>query len=98
MRRLLLLILVVTLANGASAQTPRPAQSGPVPYARPNTPGMPTPPPDDPMSRFFFPPEFIMQHQGDIGLSDAQRNAISKELQAAQAKFVDMQWKMSGEM
>jgi Spy/CpxP family protein refolding chaperone len=51
----------------------------------------------DPFGRFLFPPELVMQHQGEIGLTDAQRTALSSAIQQAQGKFVDVQWKLSGE-
>jgi Spy/CpxP family protein refolding chaperone len=51
----------------------------------------------DPFGRFLFPPELVMQHQGEINLTDAQRTALSTAIQQAQAKFVDVQWKLSGE-
>jgi Spy/CpxP family protein refolding chaperone len=47
--------------------------------------------------RSFFPPELVMQHQSEIGLQDAQRTALTSALQQAQAKFMDMQWKLSAE-
>jgi Spy/CpxP family protein refolding chaperone len=51
----------------------------------------------DPLMRFLFPPELIMQHQSEISLTDAQRTAITTAMQQAQGKFVDMQFKLSGE-
>jgi Spy/CpxP family protein refolding chaperone len=38
-----------------------------------------------------------MQHQSEIGLSDAQRAALTSAIQQAQAKFMDGQWKLSAE-
>ena len=52
--------------------------------------------PDD-WGRNFFPPELVMQHQSEIGLQDAQRAALTSAIQQAQAKFMDMQWKLSAE-
>lgn len=51
----------------------------------------------DPIMRFLFPPDLIMQHQSEIGLTDAQRTTISTAMQQAQGKFVDLQFKLSGE-
>jgi len=66
----------------------------------------PTPRPDrtppaaaeDPLARFLYPPELIMAHQEAIGLSDKQRTAIQDAVKEAQAKLVDMQFRMSGEV
>ena len=38
-----------------------------------------------------------MQHQAEIGLQDAQRAALTSAVQQAQAKFMDVQWKLSAE-
>lgn len=51
----------------------------------------------DPFARFLFPPELVMQHQGEIGLTDAQRATLTTAIQQAQAKFVDAQFKLSAE-
>jgi Spy/CpxP family protein refolding chaperone len=51
----------------------------------------------DPFGRFLFPPELVMQHQGEINLQDSQRAALQSAIQQAQAKFVDVQWKLSAE-
>jgi Spy/CpxP family protein refolding chaperone len=51
----------------------------------------------DPMMRFLFPPELIMQHQSEIGLTDAQRSTITTAMQQAQGRFVDFQFKLSGD-
>jgi hypothetical protein len=52
---------------------------------------------EDPLARFLFPPELVMTNQQALGLSDKQRSTIQQEMQQAQAKFTDLQWKMSGE-
>ncbi len=51
----------------------------------------------DPFARFLFPPELVMQHQGEIGLTDAQRNTLMTQIQQAQSKFVEVQFKLSAE-
>ncbi|MEO8334803.1 MAG: hypothetical protein ABI664_07515 [bacterium] len=57
----------------------------------------PQPGQDDPFSRFLFPPELVMQHQMEIGLTDAQRTALTTAIQQAQSKFVEAQFKLSAE-
>lgn len=54
-------------------------------------------PGQDPLARFLFPPELVMSHQQAIGLSDRQRTAIQQDLQRAQGKFTDLQWRMSAD-
>jgi Spy/CpxP family protein refolding chaperone len=38
-----------------------------------------------------------MANQNALSLTDRQRSTIQQEMQQAQAKFTDLQWKMSGE-
>ena len=51
----------------------------------------------DPFARLLFPPELVMQHQGEINLQDSQRTALQAAIGQAQTKFVDAQWKLSAE-
>jgi Spy/CpxP family protein refolding chaperone len=44
--------------------------------------------------RELFPPQLIMRHQSEIGLTDAQRQAITKEMTAAQSEVVELRWKL----
>jgi Spy/CpxP family protein refolding chaperone len=61
--------------------------------------GAETPSPgEDPLGRHLFPPERVMGHAQEIGLDDAQRNAIRKEVQKAQSKFLDLQFDLQTEM
>jgi Spy/CpxP family protein refolding chaperone len=66
--------------------------------ADPPGPGHPPGPHDDPLAQSFFPPELVMEHQGEIGLQDSQRSAIQEELKKTQAIFLDRQWKLAGEV
>ena len=69
------------------------AAQGPPAGQRPPGP----PPGQEDWGRNFFPPELVMQHQAEIGLQDTQRTALTSAVQQAQAKFMDMQWKLSAE-
>ena len=84
MRHSILAFAFVLSAASLAAQGPPPGQRAPGPG------------PDD-WSRSFFPPELVMQHQSEIGLQDSQRTALTSALQGAQAKFMDIQWKLSAE-
>jgi Spy/CpxP family protein refolding chaperone len=75
------LALLLAASRAAVAQNPGPG------------PG----PGEDPLARFLFPPELVMSHQQAIGLSERQRSAIQQELQKAQGKFSDLQWRMSSD-
>ena len=79
--------LVTAMAGRLAAQGPPGQQGG-------------GPPPgggQDPFARFLFPPELVMQHQGEINLQDAQRTTLQTAIQQAQSKFVDAQWRLSAE-
>jgi len=44
--------------------------------------------------RQLFPPSLIMRQQGDIGLTAAQREAITKELAETQKAMLDVRWQL----
>ncbi len=54
------------------------------------------PPGNDPVAEALFPPELVMTHQQDLGLSDSQRTAIQSEIQTAQKHFTQVQWQLAG--
>lgn len=85
---------IVVLALLIAPFTARLDAQGPPPGA---PPGQQPRPEQDPFGRFLFPPELVMQHQGEINLQDAQRAALQQAIQQAQTKFVDAQWKLSAE-
>ena len=66
-----------------SAQQPRPPQP---------------PPENDPMAEALFPPELVMQHQREIGLTDEQRAFMRGEIQRVTARFNELQWQMQDAM
>jgi Spy/CpxP family protein refolding chaperone len=55
-------------------------------------------PPADPLAENLFPPELVMQHQSDIGLTEEQRNALIAEVQKAQERFNDLQQRLQKEV
>jgi Spy/CpxP family protein refolding chaperone len=84
MKRSILAFAFVLSAASVAAQGPPAGQRGPGPG-------------QDDWGRNFFAPELVMQHQAEIGLQDAQRAALTSAVQQAQAKFMDVQWKLSAE-
>lgn len=46
----------------------------------------------DPISAQILPPDLILKHQKAIGLTDAQRRAITAEVKIVQGRLVDLQW------
>jgi len=55
-------------------------------------------PPGDPLAENLFPPELVMQHQSDIGLTAEQRNALIAEVQKAQERLNDLQQRLQKEV
>lgn len=54
--------------------------------------------PGDPIGDHLFPPELVMQHQRAIGLSEDQKSYIMGEIQKAQTRFTESQWRLQGEV
>ena len=53
--------------------------------------------PDDPIAAQLFPPEAVMARQQQIGLTSAQRKAITGAITALQSKVMEIQWEMTSE-
>ena len=52
----------------------------------------------DAIAEHLFPPELIMSNQNAIGLDDKQKNAIRAEVQRAQTRFSEVQWRLHDAM
>lgn len=103
MRKIMITIgLMTCLTTGSAAQqqalcivdggTPQPCVP---PIA---TRGQQAPGPEDPLARFFYPPELVMANQNAIALSERQRSEIVDAIKDAQGRFVDLQFRMSAEV
>ncbi len=55
-------------------------------------------PPEDPIFASLFPAELVMQHRRAIGLTDEQRDAISRMIQELQGRVVSIQWELLDDM
>ena len=77
-------------AGAASAQEPQPDQ--------PQKPRMPPPPPPDMLDNSVFPPDVIMQHQRELGLTDEQKAFMRGEINKTSARFNDLQWQLQDAM
>src|SRR5436309_130271 len=86
-RALGIALALAVLGSGAASQQPSPGPGGP--------PGAPRP--EDPLARFLFPPELVMQQQRAIGLKPEQRTTITRVIQEFQTKVLDLQWQMQDE-
>src|SRR5437879_266952 len=82
-------LLILVMAAGAllgvalvSAQQPPP----------------PPPPPMDPLGDVMFPPELIMGHTRDLGITDEQKSFMRAEIQKSTARFNELQWQVQDAM
>ena len=55
----------------------------------------PQPPPQDPFGDSLFPPELVMQHQEEIGLTEEQKNFLKTESRKAALRFTELQWQLA---
>lgn len=58
---------------------------------------LPTREPLGPIESRLFPPELVMDHQGELGIDGVQRDAILREVQRGQAEMLRLQWDLQGE-
>lgn len=49
------------------------------------------------LMRNFYEPRLIIRHQQAIGLTDKQRDAITKEMQSAASQFIELRTKLASE-
>jgi len=50
-----------------------------------------------PVESKLFAPELVMEHQGAIGVTPAQRDSILKEVERGQAEMLHLQWDLNGD-
>lgn len=53
--------------------------------------------PEPPFMRHLFPPELVMRNQHEVGLSEAQRKAITGAIHDTQGRVLEIQWKLQDE-
>ena len=87
------LLIGTVFVRQQQAQTPQPAQPRP-----PNANMPPNPPNPDPLADVMFPPDFIMGHARQLGLSDEQKAFMRGEIQKTVSSFNELQWKLQDEM
>lgn len=45
----------------------------------------------------LYPPELVMDHQGELGIDPKQRDALLREIEKGQSEMVRLQWDLQGE-
>ena len=61
-------------------------------------PPRPPQPPMDPLGDVMFPPEMIMGHAREIGLTDEQKAFMRGEIQKTTTRFLELQWQLQDAM
>ena len=72
------------------AQQPSPNAMSP----GPQRPPQPPPPNMDPLADVMFPPEMIMGHARELGITDEQKTFMRGEIQKTTARFLELQWQL----
>jgi Spy/CpxP family protein refolding chaperone len=55
-------------------------------------------PDQDPLGRYVFPPELVMQHQQQIELTAEQKNYLRSEVKQVTVRFTELQWQLQDAM
>ena len=79
---ILVIGIIFTVVFASAQQSPQPQQ----------------PPDNDPLAQFIFPPELVMQHQREIGLTDEQKAFLRGEIQRVTLRFTELQWQLQDSM
>ena len=85
------------------AQQPAPPAMPPsptTPSVPPRAPQPPQPPqpPMDPLGDVMFPPDLIMGHARELGITDEQKTFMRGEIQKTTTRFLDLQWQLQDAM
>ena len=81
--------LTVALTSAQQPQPPEP-QEQPRPAHPPMAMG--------PLSDAMFPPDMIMMHTRDLGLTDEQKAFMRREIQRTTTRFNELQWQLQDAM
>jgi Spy/CpxP family protein refolding chaperone len=104
MKKKIAVVVTVMLAGvllGAmlvSAQEPQQPPQQPQPPQPQAQPRPPHPPMNDPFGDAMFPPDLIMQHTRDLGLTDEQKAYMRGEIQKTTTRFNELQWQLQDAM
>lgn len=60
-------------------------------------PGPPARPPMDAVSRHLVPPDAVMAHQAELGVTEAQRERFQQIMSRFQSEVVELQWRQQAE-
>jgi Spy/CpxP family protein refolding chaperone len=87
-------VLGAVLVSAQQPQQPAQQPQPPEPQSQPRPPH----PPMDPLGDSMFPPDLIMQHTRDLGLTDEQKSYMRAEIQKTTMRFNELQWQLQDSM
>ncbi|HYR76808.1 MAG TPA: hypothetical protein VEM96_13290 [Pyrinomonadaceae bacterium] len=87
-------VLGAVLVSAQQPQQPPQQPQPPEPQSQPRPPH----PPMDPLGDSMFPPDLIMQHTRDLGLTDEQKSYMRGEIQRTTMRFNELQWQLQDSM
>ena len=93
MKKILLALLVTACARSG----PLPGDSVTDAGVTLSPPKMNTAPPVGAIEATLFPPELVMENQGAIGITNEQRDALTKEIDKGQSERTRLQWQLDAE-
>ena len=67
-------------------------------FPGPQRPPQPPPPNMDPLGDVMFPPEMIMGHARELGITDEQKTFMRGEIQKTTTRFLELQWQLQDAM
>jgi Spy/CpxP family protein refolding chaperone len=94
---LIVAILSATVLVGIPLLRAQQPPQNATPPAQPRVPVAPVPP-MDPLGDVMFPPDMIMGHAREIGLTDEQKAFMRGEIQRTTTHFLELQWQLQDAM
>jgi hypothetical protein len=95
MKKLFLLLLLTACARSSPGELPGDSVTDAGVTLSP--PRMTTAPPVGAIESTLFPPELVMENQGALGIDQAQRDALTKEIDKGQSERLRLQWALDAE-
>ena len=105
--RLLALLLLATALVACAKRAPLPGDSvseeGGITLSPPRMSTTPEAEPKEnrealgPIESRLYPPELVMDHQGELGITSEQKAAILAETERGQSTMLRLQWELQGE-
>ena len=94
---IIIAILSVSILVGMPLLRAQQPSQNPIPPG-PQRPPQPPPPNMDPLGDVMFPPDMIMGHAREIGLTDEQKTFMRGEIQKTTTRFLELQWQLQDAM